>query len=106
MTRQLRGLVEATCSSLAQFFESFEPIPDDEISKAIMGKNEVCPEHDAGRSENFLSPKQCLVSQDNPCDETPTDIIGITEICTKRHACSTEHFSSRLSSVQSCEIFL
>jgi hypothetical protein len=41
MTRQLRGLVESTCSSLAEFFESFSPIPDSEISRAIAGKNEV-----------------------------------------------------------------
>ena len=41
MTRQLRGLVEATCSNLAQFFESFPQIPVDEIPPAMLGKNEV-----------------------------------------------------------------
>jgi len=41
MTRQLRGLVETTCVSLARFFEEFQPIPVDQIPMAIAGKNEV-----------------------------------------------------------------
>eukprot|EP00961_Rhodomonas_salina_P063756 857225-Rhodomonas_salina.11 len=41
ITRQLRGLVESTCSSLATFFESFSSIEEEEISQATAGKNEV-----------------------------------------------------------------
>jgi dynein heavy chain len=41
ITRQLRGLVESTCSDLAEFFECFKPIDDKLISIAAKGKNDV-----------------------------------------------------------------
>ena len=41
MTRQLRGLVEATCTSMAEFYESFEPIDPEHVQLAAQGKNEV-----------------------------------------------------------------
>ena len=41
MTRQLRGLVEATCSDMTEFFESFQPIDPELVPVAAQGKNEV-----------------------------------------------------------------
>jgi dynein heavy chain, axonemal len=41
MTRQLRSLVEATCSDFAEFFDQFKPIDEDLIPIAAHGKNDV-----------------------------------------------------------------
>jgi len=41
MTRQLRGLVESTCTSMSEFYESFYPIDPELVALASQGKNDV-----------------------------------------------------------------
>eukprot|EP00960_Hanusia_phi_P013114 383004-Hanusia_phi.AAC.2 len=41
LTRQLRGLLEASCNHLAQYFEEFHPLNEDEIEASSIGANEI-----------------------------------------------------------------
>ena len=41
MTRQLRGMVEDTCTNLVQFFEELQPIDEGELALAAQGKSNV-----------------------------------------------------------------